>query len=115
MSNVTLKDLSFSLQRPLSLAAAFDVAVALPKNQQRAMYAALGLCWGGPKPLRSKYSASYNVLEYGGNVCDELLAYGATMDQISTAAAAALTVLVEALPSESGVQAAEAFTEGPER
>lgn len=111
---VHLKDLSFDLKPPLSLAAAFDVATALQQNPARGMYACLGLCWGGPKPLRAKFSDQYDALQYGGQIFDELLAYGCTVPEITEASTAALSVLVAALPSDKEVQASEGNSEGQE-
>ena len=73
MVTVTLKDLTFVLLPPKSLAASYDVAAAVGKNPRRGMFAALGLCWGGPKPLRSKFANSFDALQYGGEVFDELI------------------------------------------
>lgn len=114
MIEVTLNGKTIPLHPPTSLAAAFDVAAATGKNSSRGLYAALGLCWGGKQRLRSKFSDSYNALEYGGQVFDEMLAAGLNAGEITTAAVEALTLLVSVLPSSDEVQAAEGNLETSE-
>ena len=111
---ITLNDITFDLAPPKSYSAAFDVAVATGKNPRRGMFAALGLCWNGPKPLRSKFSDSFDALQYGGEVFDELIRAGFDAGEIAGAAALALGVVVEVLPSAKEVDAGEAFIEEPE-
>ena len=114
MVTVTLKDLTFVLLPPKSLAASYDVAAAVGKNPRRGMFAALGLCWGGPKPLRSKFANSFDALQYGGEVFDELIRAGFSAGDIASAGGEALGVLVAALPSADEVDAGEAFIVEPE-
>ena len=114
MNIVTLKDISFELKAPKSLASAYDVAGAAGKNPSRAMYASLGLCWNGKQKLRSKFSDSYDALQYGGEVFDELTRVGFSPSEIIDAATSAFSLMISLLPSADEVEAAEGNSEAQE-
>jgi hypothetical protein len=114
MTTVTLKGVEVELKPPASLAAAYDVAAAAGKNSMRGLAAALGLCWDGKQRLRSDFTSTYNALEFGGQVFDELLAWGAKPEEIQAAGAAALVLACDSLPSADEVDAAEGNSEDQE-
>lgn len=114
MQTVTLKGVEVPLKPPGSLALAYDVAGASGKNPLRAMYAALGACWAGKQRLRAKFTDTYVALEFGGQVFDELVKWGATPAEVQEAGGVALALLCEGLPDVEEVDAAEGNFEGQE-
>ncbi len=86
-------------------------AVRTSENGHRPAVAALGLCW---RRVRSRLPYNGKPIEYGGRVIDYLIAEGATMEEISTAAVQALElVMAAAMPSTAGVEAAVGNSEAP--
>ncbi len=104
------------LGRPPSVAVAIDVVQALAKNELRGLAAALGICWeaGGSRAAPAQYKlCGYDALLYGGKVIDQLSLRGLSLPDWMPAAQAAALELMQLIPQQKGVAAAEAFTDPP--
>lgn len=102
MTTATVGGVEVALAAPASMAARYDVLLAAEKNRQRAMAAALGLCWqrGEGRP-KARYG--YDVMAYGGAVIDELAARGVKLRDVLHAGAVALELCADGLFSEEEV------------
>lgn len=97
------------LRVPGSLAARWDVCIAsqTPGCEIRAQAAALGLCWSR---INKRMIYGGDVLRYGGQVIDLLLAEGARYGEIMGASIEAYNLCVVGL---AAVEGAEGFSEPP--
>lgn len=116
MKTVTLGGQSVQLQAPASIQTAYDVVIAAgpKKNSQRAMNAALGLCWESDDKPSADFEESYNPLKYGGEVFDELVSRGLSPAEISAAASVAWDLVLDLIPDMEKVDAAEGNSESQE-
>ena len=105
MTTAKIGDLDVTLAAPASMAARYDVLLGSERNRQRAMAAALGLCWqrGDGRP-KARYA--YDIMAYGGAVIDELGARGVKLRDVLSAGGVALELCAEGLFSESEVEEA---------
>ena len=92
---------------PKSLSVRYDLIAFHSKNGQRALAAALGLCWGGLGKPKAKYEDSFNVGVYGGAVFDELIERGVSHAEIIQAGLFAFATICRALPQAQEVDRAE--------
>jgi hypothetical protein len=101
------------LAAPASLAMRYDVVIASERNRQRAMAAALAVCWqsGGGRPT-VKYD--YDVMRFGGLVIDELSKRGVPMRDILAAGGLAFGLCADGLFSEHEVAEAVGNSEAGE-
>lgn len=95
------------LTLPKSMSVRYDVAAYYSTNAQRALAAALGLCWGGLGRPKAKYEATYSVGSYGGEVFDELLSRGVSAQEIALAGSWAYVLIARSLPQANEVDRAE--------
>lgn len=106
--NVGGKDVGLTL--PKSFALRNEIAVAGITNWQRAVVAALGVCWTGPGKPKAKYESTYSPMEYGGEVIDELVERGLDPADLWEPAAKAYYLVTSSLLAESEVADKEVFT-----
>ena len=110
---VEIGGVEVTLAAPVSVAARLDVVLAVAKNSQRAMAAALGLCWQSPNAPGGKYD--YDVMRYGGAVLDDLIGKRALPPAVVFAACAhALELCSAGLYSEAEVADAAKNSEAGE-
>lgn len=95
---------------PPSFALRYEIGLAGSTNWQRAIFAALGVCWSGPGAPKVKYAGSYDPLVYGGEVLDELVARGLRPKDAWDAAATAYRFLTDSVVGEAEVADAENFS-----
>lgn len=98
---------------PNSFALRHEIALGGATNWQRAIMAALGMCWKGPGRPKARYEATYDPMAYGGAVLDELVARGLRPADLWAPAAAAFHLIGASLIPESEVAAAENFSAPP--
>jgi hypothetical protein len=109
-TNVTVGGREVTLALPGSMAIRYDIVGAGSSNAQRALWAALGVCWtagtsaGAPSARLSRHQ--YDPMAYGGAVFDELVSRGATPSQLLTAGRVAYDLLSANLVDESEVEEA---------
>jgi hypothetical protein len=104
-------DTDIRLALPPSFAQRHEIIIAAGTNPQRAIFAALGVCWQGKDRPRAKYG--FEPLVYGGAVLDELVGRGHKVAAMYDAGRAAFDLLSMSVLTESEVSAAEDFTEPP--
>lgn len=97
---------------PRSVAAAYEVVVAVGQgNQARAFAAALGMCWRSEERPGGEYE--YDVAAYGGRVIDQLAARGVMPGQVIAAGAVAFNLLAEQVIPPDEVDKHEGNSEAP--
>lgn len=109
---------TITLGLPPSYATRCDVLGAVAKNELRCSAACLGICWEAGPTMRAPASYSscgYDALLYGGKVVDALLEQGVGLGEIRAAGKVAFDLLLDSIPSGEAVQAAEDFSEAPDR
>ena len=92
---VTLGGLTVPLVLPPSVSVRLDVYWAGGTNLDRAVCAALGVCWGdrSTRPRPTMRSAKYDARAYGGLVLDHLLERGFSYREILQAGGEAFGVI----------------------
>lgn len=97
------------LELPRRLVVRHDLAVSAAthtgreQTARRVVAAALFLCWPGVSKKQGAPKYTGDVLEYGGEVLDFLLAHKATMDEIIVAGNTALQLVLDSLVTEEGL------------
>ena len=90
----------------------YELLQAAEENPMRGMAAAVGACWSsGGRPKARLAGCRHNVMVYGGQVLDELLARGVDLPSFADAGRQALILLAGSLPVAADVDAAEGFSE----
>ena len=113
---VTLRGRDIKLTAPHSLSTCREVLISAGHNYQRAIAAALALCWreaprkkrkGLQRPQLTYQNCDYNPLRYGGEFSDALEALGVDWGEIQTAAGLMAFLLIsEQLPDADDEDAA---------
>lgn len=109
----TLGDGTVPLRLPKSHAIRWEVWRAAGTNTDRAFSAALGVAWFGSRRPKARYDrCGYDVMVYGGQVFDELVARGHAPLAIIAAGAVAYQWIGDSVITEEELTAAEDFSEG---
>lgn len=115
---VTVHGQTMELTAPRRLVERYDLAAASAEHghaeqtARRVVAAALGLCWeAGPR--KAGWPAYRgDVLAYGGDVLEYLLAAGSPMHEIVSAGTTALRLVVESMPRPEQIETARGNSAG---
>lgn len=102
------------LEAPQDFMVCREIVKSAGDNYERAVCAALGVCWRGKGRPRTRYKTDYNPLRYGGEVFNELAERGVHPKEIAWAGTIALhhcAVRAGAVPLKAEVDATVNFSD----
>lgn len=115
---VHLGSIEIKLVPPTSYSIRYETSISAANNQLRAFAAALGLCsaTAGKRDklqIKARYTDSFNPLQYGGEVLDELVARGYTTVEVMAAGVVAYGVISDGVfhLTEEAVEATADFSD----
>lgn len=111
---VTVGKHKVTLVRPASFSACYDLLVAANTSRPRALAAALGMCWQGLGRPKARFETTLNVLAYGGQVMDELVGRGVSVEELFAAGAVAYNLAAAATVTEPEIAEVEGNSAAPE-
>lgn len=114
IGEVTIAGVKIQLEAPKDFMICREIVRASGDNYERAICAALGVCWRGKGRPKARYKTDYNALRYGGDVYNELIARGVQPREIAWASHLALhhcAVHAGAVPLKAEVDAAVGFSD----
>lgn len=114
IDEVTIGGHKIRLEAPKDFMVCREIVRASGDNYERAICAALGVCWNGKGTPKTRYKTDYNALRYGGDVYNELVGRGVHPREIAWASHLALhhcALHAGAVPLKAEVDAAVGFSD----